>query len=290
MRPPWPMYWFLVPIAAATSVPSIHAQDAQRRPAVEFVNCVNWQTRFRGVDVAPLEATQPRRMRGYAARIQATDPGIAFLATPDNGDRPGETDGLRTTSFLKQFECQLAINAGSFAPVCSEEGLPEDIHGLQISRGQTVSSPDPPYPALLITRDKRLSIEARPFHTEGIENAVPGFQIVLRRGEVLKTDDTLHPRTGAGISDDGKQLILLVIDGRQPDYSLGASTAEVGQWLQALGAADGINLDGGGTTTMVLRGENGEPQILNRPIHASIPGRERVAASHLGVKAQPLPR
>jgi hypothetical protein len=290
MRPRWPTYWFLASIVTATLVPPIRAQDLPPRPAVEFVNGVNWQAPFRGVDVAPLQATQPRLMRGYAARIQATDPGIAFLATPDNGDRPGETDGLRTTSFLKQFDCQLAINAGSFAPVHSEEGLPEDIHGLQISRGQTVSSPDPPYPALLITRDKRLSIEAPPFHTEGVENAVPGFQIVLRQGEVLKTDDKLHPRTGAGISADGKQLYFLVIDGRQPDYSLGASTAEVGQWLQALGAADGINLDGGGTTTMVLRGENGEPQILNRPIHAGIPGRERVAASHLGVKAQRLPQ
>lgn len=288
MRPRWHSNGFLVLLTAATSVASLPAQDASPRPAVEFLHGVSWQARFRGIDVAPLQAARPRLMRGYAARIRTAEPGIEFLATPGNGDRPGETDGLRTTSFLKQFDCQLAINAGSFAPVCSEEGLPEDIHGLQISRGQVVSSPEPAYPALLITRAKRLSIEAPPFHLEDVENAVPGFQIVLRRGEVLKTDDKLHPRTGAGISADGQQLYFLVIDGRQPDYSLGASTAEVGQWLQALGAVDGINLDGGGTTTMVVRGADGVPQILNRPIHAGIPGRERVAASHLGVKAQGL--
>ncbi|MCY2992830.1 MAG: hypothetical protein NTY19_33860 [Planctomycetota bacterium] len=98
MRPGWPTYWFLVLIGTATLIPPLHAQDVPPRPAVEFVSGVNWQARFRGVDVASLQATQPRLMRGYAARIQVTDSGIVFLATPDSGDRPGETDGLRTTS------------------------------------------------------------------------------------------------------------------------------------------------------------------------------------------------
>lgn len=277
-------------IVSTGLVVTVRAQEAQSPTAVQFVDGVQWQGRFQGIDIASLHASRPRQMRGWAARIRAQEPGIEFLATPDNGDRPGETDGLRTSSFLKQFDCQLAINAGSFAPIHSDEGLPQDIHGLHISRGRIVSPAEPPYPALLIAHDQRLTISAPPFDTAGIENAVPGFQIVLRRGEVLQTDDKLHPRTGAGISADGQQLYLLVIDGRQPDFSLGASTAEVGGWLRALGAAEGINLDGGGTTTMVIRGEHGEPQVLNRPIHVGVPGRERVAASHLGVKARPLPK
>jgi exopolysaccharide biosynthesis protein len=83
---------------------------------------------------------------------------------------------------------------------------------------------------------------------------------------------------------------LLVIDGRQKGTSEGATTAEVGEWLRSLGAAEGINLDGGGTTTLVTEGPDGRPQVLNRPVHANKPGTERVSASHLGLRAQPLPR
>ena len=66
-------------------------------------------------------------------------PGIEFLATPDNGDRPGETDGLRTSTFLKEHRLQLAINAAPFAPIHKDEGQQQDVVGLQVSRGKLVS-------------------------------------------------------------------------------------------------------------------------------------------------------
>jgi exopolysaccharide biosynthesis protein len=90
------------------------------------------------------------------------------------------------------------------------------------------------------------------------------------------------------VTADGQTLYLLVIDGRQPDYSLGATTGEVGQWLASLGAAEGLNLDGGGTTTLVIAEKTGF-KLINRPIHAGKPGTERVSASHLGLYAPPLP-
>jgi len=54
-----------------------------------------------------------------------------------------------------------------------------------------------------------------------------------------------------------------------------------------MGCTEGINLDGGGTSTLTIAGPDG-PQILNRPIHLGIPGNERVSGSHLGVRAKPL--
>jgi exopolysaccharide biosynthesis protein len=121
-----------------------------------------------------------------------------------------------------------------------------------------------------------------------VYNAVAGFGIVLAGGETVATGKAVHPRTAAGISADGRYLYLLVIDGRQPGYSEGATTAEVGAWLKRLGASDGINLDGGGTTTLVFAGTDGQPKVVNRPIHAGVPGWQRVSASHLGVRARPL--
>ena len=66
------------------------------------------------------------------------------------------------------------------------------------------------------------------------------------------------PRTAVGIKADGK-VILLVVDGRQ-SHSIGATLAETAQLLQKFGAVNGFNLDGGGSSEMVLQG-----QIMNSP-------------------------
>jgi hypothetical protein len=251
-----------------------------------------WKAIFTGVELTELKASEPRLMVGYAVRIDLTAPGIRFLATPDNGDRPKETDGLKTSSFLTKHRLQVAINAAPFGPIHSVEGQPQDVVGLQVSQGKLVSPADNNAPALLISKRNQARIAAPPFDLDEVENAVAGFSIVLKNGKVVQGDQSIHPRTAAGISGDGKTLYWLVIDGRQKDYSLGATTGEVGEWLAALGCTEGINLDGGGTTTLVreLPGPDGQPvaKIINRPIHAGIPGTERVAASHLGLFALPL--
>lgn len=66
------------------------------------------------------------------------------------------------------------------------------------------------------------------------------------------------PRTALGIKADGK-IILMVIDGRQ-SHSIGTTLTETAQLLQKFGVVNGFNLDGGGSSEMVLQG-----QILNSP-------------------------
>ena len=75
-----------------------------------------WRLIFQGVELTELNTEQPRMMRGHAARIDLRGPGISFVTTADNGPRPLETDGLRTSSFLRVNKCQLAINAAPFKP------------------------------------------------------------------------------------------------------------------------------------------------------------------------------
>ncbi|MGI5292235.1 phosphodiester glycosidase family protein [Nonomuraea polychroma] len=62
-----------------------------------------------------------------------------------------------------------------------------------------------------------------------------------------------NPRTAAGVTRDGK-IILLTVDGRRPAHSVGLSIPEVAQVMRGLGAVDAINLDGGGSTAMVVGG------------------------------------
>lgn len=80
------------------------------------------------------------------------------------------------------------------------------------------------------------------------------------------------PRTAVGIKADGK-VILLVVDGRQ-SHSIGATLAETAQLLQKFGAVSGFNLDGGGSSEMVVQG-----QVVNSPSD----GRERAVGSALVV-------
>ena len=60
-----------------------------------------------------------------------------------------------------------------------------------------------------------------------------------------------NPRTLAGITDDGR-LLLVAVDGRRPGWSVGASFEESAAVMAALGARDALNLDGGGSTGMTL--------------------------------------
>lgn len=68
-----------------------------------------------------------------------------------------------------------------------------------------------------------------------------------------------HPRTLAGVTRAG-EILLVAIDGRQFDYSVGASFEEEAGVMQALGAVEAVNLDGGGSTTLVI-----DDQLVNRP-------------------------
>jgi exopolysaccharide biosynthesis protein len=96
-------------------------------------------------------------------------------------------------------------------------------------------------------------------------------------------DQELDPRTAVGINRNGRYLILVVVDGRQPFYSDGATFQQLAQLLIDFGARYAMNLDGGGSSTMVVQGEDGQPLILNSPIDNYIPGRERPVANHLGI-------
>jgi len=74
-----------------------------------------------------------------------------------------------------------------------------------------------------------------------------------------------HPRTAVGICED-KTVLILVVDGRIPEYSNGATLVDLAVTLKQFGAVDSINLDGGGSSIMLIR-PDGESEFerLNRP-------------------------
>jgi len=85
---------------------------------------------------------------------------------------------------------------------------------------------------------------------------------------------------------EGRRLILIAVDGRQPNYSEGVTLAELAEIVIEHGGDTALNLDGGGSTTLVMEGKSGEPILLNSSIDNRIPGRERPVANPLGIYAQ----
>lgn len=137
--------------------------------------------------------------------------------------------------------------------------------------------------------DPRLATLALlPFHPR---EAVGGRPLLAQDSVLGPTVDTegqagfangRHPRTAVGIADGGRRLLLVVVDGRQRPYSDGMTLRELANLMLALGAPDVLNLDGGGSTAMVLAepGDAGGMRVVNTP---SDPTGERAVANALAV-------
>jgi hypothetical protein len=68
-----------------------------------------------------------------------------------------------------------------------------------------------------------------------------------------------NPRTAIGVRQDGV-VVVAVVDGHRPEESIGLTIEELRKLMAALGAADAVNLDGGGSSAMVVR-----DQLVNHP-------------------------
>ncbi|MCL2067662.1 MAG: phosphodiester glycosidase family protein [Treponema sp.] len=224
------------------------------------------------------------RLEFRALRIDLRSPDITIVV------RGGHSDTLSTkvSSFVRENALAAGINALPFDPVSGKEGEPRTNIGIVVSDGIMISPPQAGYSALVFYNDGGASVvsQAEIASTDDIANAAGGFHQILEAGELTeRAFDTKarHPRSAAGISADGRYLYLLVVDGRRIG-SIGSTEAETALMLRALGSHDGINFDGGGSSSLVMRYPNGRIRPVNTPIHDGIPGRERAVAGCLGIR------
>jgi hypothetical protein len=94
-------------------------------------------------------------------------------------------------------------------------------------------------------------------NSTSIRNAVAGTNIVLKNNAVLQPPNESfytgnEPRTAVGYSAQKDFVYFVVVDGRKPGTSVGVSTMELAQVMQYLGATDAINLDGGGSSCLMV--------------------------------------
>ncbi|MFF0317859.1 phosphodiester glycosidase family protein [Micromonospora sp. NPDC005252] len=129
-----------------------------------------------------------------------------------------------------------------------------------------------------------VSVTWRPKSSDGsaLHAAVGGGNVLVRDGVVQSiADATLAPRTAVGFSADGQKMIMLTVDGRQVD-SRGVTQTEMGRMMAELGARDALNLDGGGSSTLLAREPGASAvQVENGPSDGS----ERAVPNGLAIYA-----
>ena len=270
-----------------------------------------WVPLFQGVDHSvstniPGATGMPHLLVVNTVRVDLHDPDVRLLTTPRAENYvPGsnETGGRTVSDFLKTHRLQVAINANFFGAreYYLPPGTPMDVSGLQVSEGVVVSEQEGPDNAVALVFDARNA--GRMIHsnwpatsTADIFTAVAGeYSLVVAGKNVAhayrnqpRFIHNPNPRTAFGISEDRRYLYLMTIDGRQPGYSEGAYDEETAEWMLLLGAHDAVNLDGGGSTTLVVEDSTGFPRRLNKSSAVADSGRERTVGSHFGVFAKPL--
>ncbi len=247
---------------------------------------------FQGVIHYHYESLLPRQVDLHVLEIDLTDPSIGFKVTPSNGGLAGDTLRATTRSFVAQEGAQIGINGSFYSTIGSQA----DVLGLSVSNGTAYSpfyTPDGfSWPALNIGADLQANVVVPPpsspngfipFPNVPLYNAIGGGGYLVRNGmlDTFGNDpNSIHPRTAVGITADNK-LLMLTVDGRNPGHSDGMRVDEVARYLLKHGAVDAINLDGGGSTTLVM--SRPTPSVVNVPSDGS----ERLVANNLAVFAAP---
>jgi hypothetical protein len=229
--------------------------------------------------VRHLHRSTPAPAEFHALVVDLSAPGVSIRCTP-----PRER-WKSTSAYARDAHLAAAINGGFW-------GLfGQGAQGLAAGAGTIWSSDDEELGFFAFGRDGRAWI-SRPADVveggrRGVTDAVSGRPLIVERGRLAEDLSSFprtysrEPRTAVGVSQDGRTVYLVTVDGRRTT-SHGGTLVEMAELLVELGAYRGINLDGGGSTTMYVASEGG---IVNRPSR----GWEREVVNHIGVVAPERP-
>lgn len=232
----------------------------------------------------------------YVMQINLDAPGISFTTSPGApGDTPNAGTGnevvTQTTSqFMSSSGVQVAMNAGYFScPCVTNASNAEYLDGLAVSNGKLVSSDQSGYVDLLMTASNQVSLATGGSASlSGVYNAVSGSGYAVKNGvntgtQINSSSTSEDPRAMIGLSQNGQYLYLVTVDSGASDGA-GVNGTQLGALALDLGLYNAINMDGGGSTSMVVQGANGQPNVLENPYT----GAERYDGNSIGVYAQPL--
>ena len=234
-----------------------------------------WEDIYRGTKYLFYKTVVEKKpVKFYAVSIDLTQPGVEITISPPQ-DR-----FIKTSEFAQKIGAQIAINGG-FWILNTHNPL-----GLYVFEGGKYkgSEDDNNYGFFAVTKEGRPWIsppeEIFVFSPKKAYMAISGYPMIVRTGKVRNNRgigyvSLKQPRSAVGIDKYGKNLFLVVSDGRQKD-SAGIGLEVLAEFLVKIGVWDGLNLDGGGSSILYIEKKGG---IVNKPSD----GKERSVFNSLGV-------
>jgi len=231
-----------------------------------------WRTIEKGVDYQQFRIGS---LDAHVVRVDLTEDSIKVIASDQ------EDKGRRVRSFAEKHDAIVAINADYFSAKFDPVGLAIG------SCGRWKGSSDTSREGVVGIGVEKVEI-FEPAHVmdirpDWLESAVSGWPMLVKDCKALSSAKlpgsdgftrSPHPRTAVGLSRDKKTMYLVVADGRREGVP-GLTLSRLASFMQGeLGVCRAINLDGGGSSELVIEGE-----ITNRPSD----GAERKVANHLAI-------
>lgn len=190
-----------------------------------------------GIEIIANSATQDTTSLHFGDQFSGVVSNVTGYNTSGNSAIP--SDGFVISVQNKELAAELAASVAAGATV--EVGLAIDQKWMD---AQYILAAGP-----LLVKDSKVNIS------------------MSTSSEFAKTR---APRTAVAVDSTGTKVFLVTVDGRQSGYSNGTSLADLASYLISQGASAAINLDGGGSTTMVVRNPGGySPRLVNSPSEGS---------------------
>lgn len=234
--------------------------------------------------------TQPAQRLSWAT-VDLAEPRVSLHvaaggADPD-GDGKWQTTLMPPTAIARREGFELAVN-GDFFSVKQGETDKSGVYraeqwaavlGPAATDGKGWATAAKPRPCLVVKKSGTVTIESLAMAGPDDAQVIAGNVMLVADGKAVAPENAArHPRTVVGLDAKGARLTILVVDGRREGVAAGMTYAELSKEMIAAGCDKAVNLDGGGSSVMVLR--EGEAFVVkNQPSNE----KERPVANVLGV-------
>ncbi|MBQ8509015.1 MAG: phosphodiester glycosidase family protein [Clostridia bacterium] len=181
------------------------------------------------------------------------DPSRVYLGTTTKKNE----EGLRIKSMMSHYGAIAGINASGFADP-NDSGHGGDVIGLTYSDGEFWGTAVSYYGSVLITSDDKLVVgNVKDWDKYDIRAGIQFGPVLIADGkEQIEGSGGygIQPRTAIGQREDGV-IVFLVIDGRQPGWSIGCTMGDLVEMLLAYDVVNAACCDGGSSSVLAYDGE-----------------------------------
>lgn len=190
----------------------------------------------------------------YRGKIMLIDdPARVYLGTTPYKNQ----EGLRIKAMMAHYGAIAGINASGFNDP-NDSGHGGDVIGLTCSDGEFWGTAVSYYGSVLLTSDNKLVVgNVSDWENYDIRAGIQFGPVLIADGEP-KIEGSggygIQPRTAIGQREDGV-IVFLIIDGRQPTWSIGCTMGDLIEILQKYGVVNAACCDGGSSSVLAYNGE-----------------------------------